>query len=78
MNKGMNGNTNSTNLDELVKNIDAQIAKLEAEEAMEKGKNNKEEPNEFEDLVNKSMKSLLVIKKKKKVVKKKIFNLKIK
>ena len=53
MNKGMNGNTNSTNLDELVKNIDAQIAKLEAEEAMEKGKNNKEEPNEFEDLVNK-------------------------
>lgn len=36
MNKGVNGNTNSANLDELVKNIDAQIAKLEAEEAMEK------------------------------------------
>lgn len=36
MNKGMNANTNSANLDELVKNIDAQIAKLEAEEAMEK------------------------------------------
>ena len=53
MNKGVNGNTNSANLDELVKNIDAQIARLEAEEAMEKGKNNKEEPNEFEDLVNK-------------------------
>lgn len=32
----MNANTNSANLDELVKNIDAQIAKLEAEEAMEK------------------------------------------
>ena len=53
MNKGVNGNTNSANLDELVKNIDAQIAKLEAEEAMEKEKSNKEEPNEFEDLVNK-------------------------
>ena len=34
MNKGMNANTNSANLDELVKNIDAQIVPLEAEEAM--------------------------------------------
>ena len=53
MNKGMNGPANSTNIDDIVKNIDAQIAKLEAEEAMEKEKNNKEETNEFEDLVNK-------------------------
>lgn len=49
----MNGNTNSANLDELVKNIDAQIAKPWSRRGYGKGKSNKEEPNEFEDLVNK-------------------------
>lgn len=54
MNKGIN-NDKSTNIDELVKNIDAQIAKLEEEERLEKEKGNasNKDSNEFENLVNK-------------------------
>lgn len=57
MSKGMNETSGKpSNIDELVKNIDAQIAKLEEEEKLEKEKkaNNKsEDKNEFENLVNK-------------------------
>ena len=57
MTKGMNETASKpSNIDELVKNIDAQIAKLEEEEKLEKEKkeNNKsEDKNEFENLVNK-------------------------
>ncbi len=57
MTKGMNETADKpSNIDELVKNIDAQIAKLEEEEKLEKEKkaNNKsEDKNEFENLVNK-------------------------
>ena len=57
MSKGMNETASKpSNIDELVKNIDAQIAKLEEEEKLEKEKkaNNKsEDKNEFENLVNK-------------------------
>ena len=57
MTKGMNETTDKpSNIDELVKNIDAQIAKLEEEEKLEKEKkanNNSEDKNEFENLVNK-------------------------
>ncbi len=57
MTKGMNETAGKpSNIDELVKNIDAQIAKLEEEEKLEKEKkaNNKsEDKNEFENLVNK-------------------------
>lgn len=67
INKGMN-NDKSSNIDELVKNIDAQIAKLEEEERLEKennqGKNKEEKENEFESLVNKNTKSLWDVKKK--------------
>jgi len=50
---------NPTNVDELVKKIDAQIAKLEEEERIEKekkalnGEVNKKEENDFEKLINK-------------------------
>lgn len=57
MSKGMNETSGKpSNIDELVKNIDAQIAKLEEEEKLEKEKkanNNSEDKNEFENLVNK-------------------------
>ena len=57
MSKGMNETSSKpSNIDELVKNIDAQIAKLEEEEKLEKEKkanNNSEDKNEFENLVNK-------------------------
>ena len=57
MSKGMNETSGKpSNIDELVKNIDAQIAKLEEEEKLEKEKkaNNKsKDKNEFENLVNK-------------------------
>ena len=57
MTKGMNETADKpSNIDELVKNIDAQIAKLEEEEKLEKEKkaNNKsKDKNEFENLVNK-------------------------
>lgn len=57
MNKGMFGGSNQTSIDELVKNIDAQIAKLESEEKEEKEKlknNGKTSPeeNDFEKLIN--------------------------
>lgn len=61
-------NDKSSSIDELVKNIDAQIAKLEEEERLEKennqGKNKEEKENEFESLVNKNTKSLWDVKKK--------------
>lgn len=57
MSKGMNETSGKpSNIDELVKNIDAQIAKLEVEKKLEKEKkanNNSEDKNEFENLVNK-------------------------
>ena len=57
MSKGMNETSGKpSNIDELVKNIDAQIAKLEEEEKLEKEKkanSNSEDKNEFENLVNK-------------------------
>ena len=57
MTKGMNETADKpSNIDELVKNIDAQIAKLEEEEKLEKEKkanSNSEDKNEFENLVNK-------------------------
>lgn len=57
MSKGMNETSGKpSNIDELVKNTDAQIAKLEEEEKLEKEKkanNNSEDKNEFENLVNK-------------------------
>ena len=57
MSKGMNETSGKpSNIDELVKNIDAQIAKLEEEEKLEKEKkanNNSEDKNESENLVNK-------------------------
>ena len=58
MNKGMFGNdNNSSNIDDLVKNIDAQIAKLEEEERLEKEKLQKEgksspDENDFEKIIN--------------------------
>ncbi len=58
MNKGMfGGDNNSSSIDDLVKNIDAQIAKLEEEEKLEKGKLEKEgksspDENDFEKLIN--------------------------
>ncbi len=51
MNKTPGETTSTSNIDDLVKNIDAQIAKLEAEEKEEKNKINNS--NEFENLVNK-------------------------
>ena len=58
MNKGMFGtDNNSSNIDDLVKNIDAQIAKLEEEERLEKEKLQKEgksspDENDFEKIIN--------------------------
>lgn len=60
-NPGLGGAPSSSNVDDLVKKIDAQIAKLEEEERLEKeklkeqgGANSKEkEENEFEKLINK-------------------------
>ncbi len=57
MGKGMFENNNSKNIDDLVKNIDAQIAKLEEEERLEKEKlqkSGKSEPdeNDFEKIIN--------------------------
>ena len=70
MNKGMN-NDKSTNIDVLVKNIDAQIAKLEEEERLEKeknqGKNKEEKENEFESLVNKKYEEFMGRKEEKPV-----------
>ena len=70
MNKGMN-NDKSSNIDELVKNIDAQIAKLEEEERLEKeknqGKNKEEKANEFESLVNKKYEEFMGRKEEKPV-----------
>lgn len=70
MNKGMN-NDKSSNIDELVKNIDAQIAKLEEEERLEKeknqGKNKEEKENEFESLVNKKYEEFMGRKEEKTV-----------
>ena len=70
MNKGMN-NDKSSNIDELVKNIDAQIAKLEEEERLEKeknqGKNKEEKENEFESLVNKKYEEFMGHKEEKPV-----------
>ncbi len=70
MNKGMN-NDKSSNIDELVKNIDAQIAKLEEEERLEKeknqGKNKEEKENEFESLVNKKYEEFMGRKEEKPV-----------
>ena len=68
MNKGMN-NDKSSSIDELVKNIDAQIAKLEEEERLEKeknqGKNKEEKENEFESLVNKKYEEFMGHKEEK-------------
>lgn len=68
INKGMN-NDKSSNIDELVKNIDAQIAKLEEEERLEKeknqGKNKEEKENEFESLVNKKYEEFMGHKEEK-------------
>lgn len=70
MNKGMN-NDKSSSIDELVKNIDAQIAKLEEEERLEKeknqGKNKEEKENEFESLVNKKYEEFMGRKEEKPV-----------
>lgn len=60
-NPGLGGAPSSSNVDDLVKKIDAQIAKLEEEERLEKeklkeqgGANSKEkEANDFEKLINK-------------------------
>ncbi len=57
MGKGIFDNNNTSNIDDLVKNIDAQIAKLEEEEKLEKeklqkaGKNEPDE-NDFEKIIN--------------------------
>lgn len=70
INKGMN-NDKSSSIDELVKNIDAQIAKLEEEERLEKennqGKNKEEKENEFESLVNKKYEEFMGRKEEKPV-----------
>ena len=70
INKGMN-NDKSSSIDELVKNIDAQIAKLEEEERLEKennqGKNKEEKENEFESLVNKKYEEFMGHKEEKPV-----------
>ena len=70
INKGMN-NDKSSSIDELVKNIDAQIAKLEEEERLEKennqGKNKEEKENEFESLVNKKYEEFMGRKEEKTV-----------
>ena len=57
MNKGMFNENSSSNIDDLVKNIDAQIAKLEEEEKLEKEKlqkSGKDAPdeNDFEKIIN--------------------------
>ena len=70
INKGMN-NDKSSSIDELVKNIDAQIAKLEEEERLEKennqGKSKEEKENEFESLVNKKYEEFMGRKEEKPV-----------
>ncbi len=60
-NPSLNGTPSSSNVDDLIKKIDAQIAKLEEEEKQEKEKlkqqggvkDSKQEVNEFEKLINK-------------------------